>query len=304
MKETLVQKYEKLKELIKGYVSEGIAVAFSGGVDSALLLKLACMEAGEKSAVYAVTAQTKLHPAGDLENAKRIAKEFGAEHKVLYMDELAEYGIETNPVNRCYLCKRGIFQNIKNLAGEVGAGCILEGTNADDLQQYRPGIQALRELQIISPLCECGLTKAEIRELAEYLGISAAKRPSAPCLATRLPYGTRISYELLARIDEGERYLRELGFYNVRLRAHKLTVKVNVENSENTEEKETEWLVRIEVDREDIPRLLDYREELVYKIKKLGFDRVTVDLEGFRSGSMDRVKGENYAVSLHGFCGF
>lgn len=273
MKQELIKKYEELQEKMRQYTAESAAVAFSGGVDSALLLKLACMAAGTDKKVYAVTVQTKLHPSGDLEAAKRSAAEAGAIHKVLQIDELAECGIENNPLDRCYLCKREIFRRIKSLVAELGAGYILEGTNADDLHQYRPGIKALRELQIISPLCECGLTKAEIRELAGYLRIPAANRPSSPCLATRLPYGTKISYELLARIDEGERYLHELGFYNVRLRVHELTF---------------EWLARIEVDREDLPKLLDHRIEVVEKIKKLGFERVTLDLEGFRSGSMDK----------------
>lgn len=293
------EKYRMLREKMDSYVSGGIAVAFSGGVDSALLLKLACMAAGENT-VYAVTVRTRLHPSGDLDLAKRMAAEFGAVHKVLQIDELAESGLENNPVDRCYLCKRSIFRKIKELARTFGAGCVLEGTNADDLGEYRPGIRAIRELRINSPLAECGLTKAEIRELAEHLGISAAKRPSAPCLATRLPYGTKIDYALLGRIDEGERYLRELGFYNVRLRVHELTELVSEKREEQgsccengagsaEEDPGREWLARIEVDREDLGKILENREELVRKIKKLGFARVTMDLEGFRSGSMDKV---------------
>lgn len=300
----LAEKYRGLREKMAEYASAGIVVAFSGGVDSALLLKAACM-AAENNKVYAVTVLTKLHPAGDLERAEKVAAEFGAVHRVLELDELAETGIATNPVNRCYLCKRGIFRKIKGLAAELGAACILEGTNADDLKQYRPGIQALKELQILSPLAEGGFTKAEVRELAEYLGISVSNRPSAPCLATRLPYGMKISYELLEKIDEGEQFLRALGFYNVRLRVHDLTSRVSgtacVETSEIHGETR-EWektdpqedgvrgkklLARIEVDREDLPKLLEHREEVTEKIKNLGFRTVTVDLEGFRSGSMD-----------------
>lgn len=283
MERELAEKYNALKKQIESYIPEGVVIAFSGGVDSALLCGLACMAAGERRKVYAVTVQTKLHPSGDLKAAKQAAEEFGALHKVLRIDELAESGIETNPVNRCYLCKKSIFEKIRELAGELGAGVILEGTNADDLRRYRPGIQALRELQIVSPLAQNGLTKAEIRMLAAHLEISAANRPSAPCLATRLPYGTKINYELLGRIDEGERYLRELGFYNVRLRVHELTEEVNSGNGKE----EKKWLARIEVDAEDIPRLAEHRKELTDKVKGLGFRRVTVDLEGFRSGSMD-----------------
>lgn len=297
MERELAEKYGKLKGKMESLISAGVVVAFSGGVDSALLLKLACM-AAENEKVYAVTVQTKLHPAGDLETAGRTAAQFGAIHRVLQMDELAETGIETNPVNRCYLCKKCIFQKIKALATELGAGCILEGTNADDLLQYRPGIRALRELQIVSPLADCGLTKAEVRELAEYLGIPVANRPSAPCLATRLPYGMKISYELLAKIDEGERLIKGLGFYNVRLRVHELTNEVNaglqeeacgLQSADRQEDSaaERKLLARIEVDREDLPKLAESGEEIAKKLKKLGFQRVTADLEGFRSGSMD-----------------
>lgn len=280
MERELARKYRTLQEMMEGYAADGMAIAFSGGVDSALLLKVACMAARGKGAVHAVTVRTKLHPAGDLEAAGKAAEECGARHHALEMDELAECGIETNPVNRCYLCKRSIFQKIKGLAGELGVGYVLEGTNADDLQQYRPGLRALREMRVISPLAECALTKGEIRELAAHFGMQAANRPSAPCLATRLPYGTKISYELLGCIDEGERYLRGLGFYNVRLRAHELTNAVKKEGGRR-------WLARIEVDAEDIPKIFKHREALTDLVKRLGFCKVTVDLEGFRSGSMD-----------------
>lgn len=296
--EKIAEKYKALKKKMESFAQEGIVVAFSGGVDSALLLKMACMAAEGEGRVYAVTVQTRLHPAGDLKRAGKIAAEFGAVHKVLSMDELRETGIETNPVNRCYLCKKCLFQQVKALAAELGAGCILEGTNGDDLLQYRPGIQALKELQIISPLADCGLSKAEVRKLAEQLGISVSNRPSAPCLATRLPYGMPISYELLAKIDEGEQFLRELGFYNVRLRVHDLTDEINAgfheKNAEGRKEggrragvKEKSLLARIEVDRKDLPKLLENGEKTVEKLKSLGFSRATVDLEGFRSGSMD-----------------
>lgn len=298
MERELAEKYRELKERVAGFASAGIVVAFSGGVDSALLLKVACMAAEGRDKVYAVTVQTKLHPAGDLESARRTAAEFGAVHKVLELDELEETGMVTNPVNRCYLCKKSIFQKVKKLAAELGVVHVLEGTNADDLKQYRPGIQALRELQIISPLAEGGFTKANVRKLAEYLGIPAANRPSAPCLATRLPYGMKISYELLEKIDEGEKFLRTQGFYNVRLRVHELTDEVHAGLYEEARESraagrqadsaaDRKLLARIEVDMEDLPKLLEYREEIVRKLKGLGFRRVTADLEGFRSGSMD-----------------
>lgn len=260
---------EKLHDMMETLTKENVMVAFSGGVDSSLLLQLACSKAQENgTAVYAVTVSTKLHPHGDVEIARRVADEAGAIHRVIEIDELQETGIENNPKNRCYLCKKGIFTKIMELARTLGISTIIEGTNEDDLHVYRPGIQALKELGIISPLAACGITKAEVRELALARGISVANRPSMPCLATRLPYGDSISYELLAQIDKGEQYVRSFGFYNVRLRVH-------------------DTITRIEVDQKDIPKLLEHREEIIAELKKLGFVYITVDLEGFRSGSMD-----------------
>lgn len=263
-----------LIEKMREYTEQDIAVAFSGGADSALLLHLACEYARENGTmVYAVTAKTRLHPAGDLKIAAKVAEEAGAVHKIIEIDELKETGIENNPIDRCYRCKKGIFQKICAFAEAHGITVILDGTNADDLNEYRPGIRALRELGIISPLAECNLGKREIRELAEEYGISVAKRPASPCLATRLPYGEKITYEVLRRIDAGESYLRSKGFYNVRLRVHG-------------------DIARIEVDPEDITKLVNMRTEIIAYLKEQGFLYVTADLEGFRSGSMDEKKGD------------
>lgn len=267
------EKRQHLDRKLADYAKEDVMVAFSGGVDSSLLLKLACIHAqSTNTTVYAVTVQTKLHPQGDLEVARRTAAEMGARHCVIEIDELTETGIENNPVDRCYRCKKGIFQKIKILAEKYNIRWILEGTNEDDLHQYRPGIKALKELEIISPLAETGMTKAEVRNLAEELGISTAKRPSTPCLATRLPYGAAVSYELLRKIDQGETYLRKLGYYNVRIRVHG-------------------GIARIEVDKKDIAKLVTSADKVTEKLKQLGFHYITVDLEGFRSGSMD---GDRY----------
>ena len=258
-----------LFEKIEEYTKNDVVVAFSGGVDSSLLLKLACDSAHKNgTTVYAVTVQTMLHPKGDLKIAEHVAREAGARHQILKIDELRETGIERNPIDRCYRCKKGIFQKIREFAEGHGITVILEGTNEDDLHQYRPGIRALGELGIISPLAECGLHKKEIRALASELGISVAERAASPCLATRLPYGAEITYELLRKIDAGETFIRELGFYNVRLRVHG-------------------DVVRIEVDQEEILRLIKERDQIIRYLKQLGFVYVTVDLEGFRSGSMD-----------------
>lgn len=263
------EKYIRLTAMLDRWAREDIAVAFSGGVDSSLLLRLACDAAKEYGTkVYAVTVVTKLHPGSDLKTAERVAQEMGAAHQVLETDELEEAGIEDNPPDRCYRCKRSIFRKIKSRAEMLGVRYILEGTNEDDLHEYRPGIQALRELEIISPLAECGITKEEVRALAAARGVSVAERPASPCLATRLPYGTHITCDKLRMIEEGEALIREMGFYNVRLRLHG-------------------DIARIEVDEEDIPRLVRCGKEITEQLKKLGFTYITVDLEGFRSGSMD-----------------
>lgn len=258
-----------LREYFNQHVNEGIAIAFSGGVDSSLLLRIACDVAKEANQeVLAVTFETKLHPHGDLEEAKSIAHAFGAIHKTIEVDEFADPEIINNPVDRCYRCKNLLFQTFINYAQSMGKYYLVDGSNYDDLKQYRPGMRALKELKIHSPLLEAKITKAEVRSLAACLGIPSSDKPSAPCLATRLPYGTKFDFELLERIDKGEKYVRSLGFYNVRLRLH-------------------QDIVRIEVDKKDFLKLLEHKEDILEKLKDLGFLYITLDLEGFRSGSMD-----------------
>lgn len=255
----------RMKELLVG----GLCIAFSGGVDSSLLLKIACEEAkaiGEK--VYAVTFSTRLHPMADLEIAQRVAKEFGAEHVVIVVDELTNETILNNPVDRCYHCKKMLFQSLVDFAKEKGITHIVEGTNYDDMFVYRPGIKAVKKLQVNSPLAELEITKEQVREFAKALGISVAKRPSTPCMATRLPYNTQLDFEVLERIDKGETILKELGFAVNRLRLHK-------------------DIARIEVKPEEFEKFITCREEIIKKLKELGFLYITLDLEGFRSGSFD-----------------
>ncbi len=267
-----------LKGYMERFSGKKIMVAFSGGVDSSLLLAAACEAAascgGAQPQVYAATVHTRLHPVEDEQVARRVAAEMGAQHLVCRIDELEEAGIGHNPVDRCYLCKRYLFTRLKEEGEKRGIDVILEGTNADDLLVYRPGIRAVRELGIASPLAELGFSKKEVRRLAAEYGISVADRPSAPCLATRFPYGESLSYERMEQVDRGERFLKKLGFYNVRLRAHGDTA-------------------RIEVDGKDMGIALEHREEITARIRELGFDYVTLDLEGFRSGSMDVRIGRN-----------
>ncbi|MCI8294209.1 MAG: ATP-dependent sacrificial sulfur transferase LarE [Hespellia sp.] len=268
-----MNEYDKKKEVLQTnllkYVNQDTMVAFSGGVDSSLLLKLVCQAAETTGRqVYAVTMQTKLHPVMELENAEKVALEIGAKHLVIQVDELLEAGIEQNPKDRCYLCKKRLFVKMKTEAERLQIHTILDGTNEDDLHVYRPGLRALKELGIVSPLADAGFTKAEVRMLAKECGLSVSSRPAMPCLATRFPYGTRLSYEELQKVEQGEEALRAMGFYNVRLRIY-------------------DQLVRIEVDKADFEKILSCSEVVVEQVKALGYSYVTLDLEGFRSGSMD-----------------
>lgn len=264
-----MEKYSKLISIIEELTKEDIAVAFSGGVDSSLLLKIAC-EAAKKSEkkVYAVTVNTTLHTLNDIEISKRVAKEFKAEHIIINIDEMQNAGINNNPVDRCYRCKKYLFTEIKNKMGTLGVKTIIEGTNIDDLKEYRPGIKAIKELKIISPLVEAGFTKQEVRELAKKLDISVSNRPSTPCLATRFPYGTLLSYENIKKVELAENFLKKFNLYNIRLRVHK-------------------DIARLEVDEKDILKIIEHKKEIIDFLKSLGYHYITLDLEGFRSGSMD-----------------
>lgn len=264
-----MDKKKRLEDRLADLTREDVCLAFSGGVDSSLLLKMLVDGAAHTGkTVYAVTFDTRLHPSCDLEIAQRVAEELGGIHKVISVDELEQEEIRCNPVNRCYLCKRHLFLGLKEFAKERGIRHILDGTNEDDMHVYRPGIQALKELGIISPLAELHITKREVKALAAGYGISVASRPSTPCMATRLPYNTKIDYEILDRIAAGEEYLRGVIPGNVRLRLHG-------------------DIVRIEVDPVQIPVLVERQEQVTAYLKSLGFLYITVDLEGFRSGSMD-----------------
>ncbi|MFV0579904.1 MAG: ATP-dependent sacrificial sulfur transferase LarE [Fusobacterium ulcerans] len=266
---TYEEKCSYLQKLMEKYTQENVVVAFSGGVDSSLLLKTACINAvknGKK--VFAVTMHTTLHTMNEIESSKETAGEVGAEHLIISVDELKEAGIENNPVERCYLCKKYLFQKMKDKAESLGVKIILDGTNEDDLHMFRPGLKALKELEIKSPLAESDFSKTDVRKLAEEYGLSVSKKPSTPCLATRFPYGSRLSYEEMKKVEKGEDFLKNLGLYNVRLRVHN-------------------DIARIEVDKEDIVKIVVYKEAIISYLKELGYRYITLDLEGFRSGSMD-----------------
>lgn len=266
---TYEEKCSYLQKLMEKYTQENVVVAFSGGVDSSLLLKTACINAVKNGTkVFAVTMHTTLHTMNEIESSKETAGEVGAEHLIISVDELKEAGIENNPVERCYLCKKYLFQKMKDKAESLGVKIILDGTNEDDLHMFRPGLRALKELEIKSPLAESNFSKTDVRKLAEEYGLSVSKKPSTPCLATRFPYGSRLSYEEMKKVEKGEDFLKNLGLYNVRLRVHN-------------------DIARIEVDKEDIVKIVVYKEAIISYLKELGYRYITLDLEGFRFGSMD-----------------
>ncbi len=264
-----MDKLDKLRIEISKLIEEGVCIAFSGGVDSSLILKIACEEGLKQNKdIHAITFETKLHPVADVEISKRVAMEMGAIHNIIAIDELENKEILHNPVDRCYQCKKMLFTNLIDFASVNNLKYILDGTNADDLKVYRPGLRALKELGIISPLAKLSINKDEVRKMASKLDISVASRPSAPCMATRLPYNTMIDYELLNKIDRGEEFIKTLGFSIVRIRVH---------NN----------IVRIEIETKELPRFIETREVIIDYLKELGFIYITLDLEGFRSGSMD-----------------
>jgi len=262
------QKLEKLASILRGYGS--VLVAFSGGVDSSLLLKVAVDTLGGKAVAF--TEASPLHHSWELAEAREIAKLFGVRHIVHESAEPGTPEFIANPPDRCYLCKKEIFAGALQRAAELGLAQVVDGSNLDDLDEYRPGRRALEELQVRSPLLEAGLTKAEIRLLSRDLGLPTWNRPSLACLASRFPYGTTITVEKLHQVASCETFLRTAGFATFRVRSHGDSA-------------------RIEVTGDDIARLAvsPLRESVVEHFKAAGFHYVCVDLQGFRSGSMDEL---------------
>jgi len=268
MESDLTEIYKKLSDLRKLLKSFGsAAIAFSGGVDSTFLLKVAHEEFGEN--VLAVTVISPLIPKKEAIDAENFCKNENIRQFVLELDPLKIPGFKDNPENRCYICKKEIFNKIKNLASENGIFTVCEGSNADDTGDYRPGMQAIRELGIKSPLLECGLTKNEIRILSKEMDLPCWNKPSAACLASRFVYGEEITEKKLKMVEKAEDFLREKGFSQLRVRIH----------GEN--------MARIEVRPEDFRKILENKDEIAKYFRSLGFVYTTLDLTGFRSGSMN-----------------
>jgi len=243
-------------------------VAFSGGVDSTFLLSVARDVLGKN--LFAVTAASPVVQPEEVAGAKRFAKKLGVAHEVIRTNEVMEERFCSNPPERCYYCKETLFSNLTALAKRRGLACVLEASNADDTGDYRPGLRAVKELGVKSPLIEANLTKAEIRALSRERGLPTWNKPALACLASRFPYGERITVEKLDRVHKGEKYLLSLGFRSCRLRSYGT-------------------LARIEVPGDEIDRFLEsgLRRRIAARLKRLGYQYVTVDLEGYRSGSMN-----------------
>jgi len=263
----LCKKFDSLKHIISGYKS--CLVAFSGGQDSAFLLK-ACSMALPNDKILAVTAVSATYPEVELAKAKVLAKEIGVRLKVIRTAELHNKKFAANPVKRCYYCKKELFTKLLIIARQNKLKFVLEASNLSDTLDYRPGNIAKKELKIKSPLLKAGIDKDDIRRLSKKLSLSSWNKPSLACLASRIPYGTKITADLLKRIDQAEAYLVNMGFKQVRLRHYN-------------------GLCRIEVDKNNLGRLLNKRQAIVDKLKSLGYNYITLDLEGYRTGSLNEV---------------
>jgi pyridinium-3,5-biscarboxylic acid mononucleotide sulfurtransferase len=259
-------KYDSLRERIRGYGRA--AVAFSGGVDSSFLCAVARAVLGDGAA--AITVVSPMLPRSELDDARAVSSSVGIRH-VLVEEGSIDAGVAANPADRCYHCKKLEFGVVIRAAAELGIGIVMDGSNADDASDYRPGSRAVAELGVVSPLKETGLGKAEIRELSRRLGLKTWDKPAFACLASRIPYGEPIPVEALRRVEDAEGYLRGIGFRQFRVRSHGSIARIEVEPGERAKFFDTDSMDRISK-----------------KLKEFGFLYVSLELEGYRTGSLNR----------------
>jgi pyridinium-3,5-biscarboxylic acid mononucleotide sulfurtransferase len=253
---------------------ESVIVAYSGGVDSALLAVAAYRVLGPKA--LAVTAVSPALAMRELEESKELARRFGLNHRLIHTSEMEREGYVANSPQRCYFCKTELYTQLCRLAEDEGYTWVANGANTDDLGDYRPGLQAATERRVRSPMVEAGLSKALVRQMARHLEIPIWDKPAQPCLSSRIPYGTPVTIETLSTIEKAEDYLRSLGLKEVRARHH-------------------DKVCRIEVGEAEMELAFAYRKEIVAKLKKIGYLWVSLDLAGLRSGSLNdqlKTKGE------------
>ncbi len=256
------KKMIKLKNILKSM--DSAIVAFSGGVDSSFLAKICHDALGEKC--IAITAVSETYPKEDLESAKKVAKLIGVRHKIIRTNEMKNRNFASNPRDRCYFCKLELFSELRKIAEKMKIKNVVDGTNIDDLKDIRPGLKAKEEFEVVSPLCLAELGKREIRTLSKGMGLPTHDKPSSPCLASRIPFNSEITEEKIKAVEKSENMLKRLGYKTIRVRHHGN-------------------IARIEIGDKKVS--LKELKEIACKIKKIGFKYVTLDLEGYRTGSLN-----------------
>ncbi|MBU4312754.1 MAG: ATP-dependent sacrificial sulfur transferase LarE [Candidatus Omnitrophica bacterium] len=262
-------KVEKLEKILRE--CESAVVAFSGGVDSSFLLKVA-RDVLPRENVLAVTAASATYTRSELAQAKRFAKSLGVRHSVIFTDEMKNKNFTRNPADRCYYCKKELFRDLKNIARRGEFRFVLDASNLDDKKDYRPGGKAKKDFRVRSPLEEAGIKKSDLRRYSKKMGLETWDLPAMPCLASRVPYGEKICKSTLERIEKAEGFIRGLGVKHVRVRHHA-------------------GIARVEVDKKDIKRFFKKKfcDKIVRRLKRLGFNYIVLDMEGYRTGSLNEV---------------